>query len=328
MFGLEQPYAVSRLANEAMQVKGVKQVEGWIADKARRVRTDGSESNILFLNAVPAKSPMLNQIPIEGRWLSPEDKNAIVVIPGFLGSEPDVHVGSEIILKIEERKVPFKVIGVVKGLSSATFGYTAYVNYPFFSHITNTVRHANTALIQVTPNDADTLKKTASQLEKIFERQGIKVRSVVNAIDEREEIGSSFGILTNMLLVMVTLLALVGGLGLTGTMSLNVIERSREIGVMRAYGGSNRSIFTVVMVESLAIGLMSWLLAVILAAPLSRFLDVMIGMSFVETALDFSYSIFGAGLWLFIVVLVSIIASLLPARNAVRLTVREILAYE
>jgi len=107
-----------------------------------------------------------------------------------------------------------------------------------------------------------------------------------------------------------------------------VLERSREIGVMRAFGGSNRSVFRVVVLEGVAVGGLSWLLSLLLAIPLTRLFCDVIGHSFLDMALRYRYSAGGAFLWLGLVVLLSAVSSALPAANAVRLTVREVLAYE
>ena len=60
----------------------------------------------------------------------------------------------------------------------------------------------------------------------------------------KEPVLMQFNILVVFLLIMATLLAVVGALGLTGTMSINVLERIREIGVMRAIGASTGAIMT------------------------------------------------------------------------------------
>lgn len=124
------------------------------------------------------------------------------------------------------------------------------------------------------------------------------------------------------------MVAIVGGLSLAGTMSLNVFERTREIGVMRSIGASNNAVFQLVVVESLLVGLMSWLLAVPLSIPMSYGFCVAIGMAFFEKVLPFVFSTSGAFIWLAIVVVISVAASLAPARNAVNLTVRDTLSYE
>ncbi len=60
---------------------------------------------------------------------------------------------------------------------------------------------------------------------------------------------------------------LVGGLGLAGTMSMNVLERTREIGVMRAVGASDGAVLRVILVEGLLMAGLSWFLAIFLAVP-------------------------------------------------------------
>ncbi len=128
--------------------------------------------------------------------------------------------------------------------------------------------------------------------------------------------------------VMAALLAVVGGMGLTGTMSINVLERRREIGVMRSIGASDGAVLKLVMVEGMLIGLLSWLIAMLLAIPLSGVLSYAVGQALLQTPFEYAFSIAGALLWLLLVVIISLVASYVPARNASRLTVREVLAYE
>ena len=127
---------------------------------------------------------------------------------------------------------------------------------------------------------------------------------------------------------MTVMLATVGGLGLMGTMSLNVIERTREIGVMRAFGASSAAIFRIVIIEGLLIGMMSWILAIGLSLPISIVLARNIGISFMNYPMPATYSPGGIFAWAALVIVISIIASFLPALRAVRLTVTQVLAYE
>jgi len=136
------------------------------------------------------------------------------------------------------------------------------------------------------------------------------------------------GAIVALLLVMAILLALVGGLGLMGTMSINVLERTREIGVLRAIGAPNRGVAQVFIREGIAIGLLSWMLGAALAIPMSRALNQASGEAMMGMPLSYSYSMQGLWGWLVAVILLSALASYVPARNATRLTVREVLAYE
>jgi len=135
-------------------------------------------------------------------------------------------------------------------------------------------------------------------------------------------------VLIGLMLLMAALLAVVGALGLTGTMSLNVLERTREIGVMRAIGATNRAIRQIVIVEGIVIVLLSWVLGTILSIPLTRFLADAVGLMFLKERLPFTFSVEGVGLWLGLSIVIATLASLLPAHRAARISVREALAYE
>ena len=123
-------------------------------------------------------------------------------------------------------------------------------------------------------------------------------------------------------------LAIVGALSLTGTMGMNVLERTREIGVLRAVGAANSAVRQVVVVEGIMVGLMSWVFSTLLSAPVGRILAGAVVESVLKAQANFQYSVVGVVVWLVIVVVIGILSSLSPAQNAVRLSVREVLDYE
>jgi putative ABC transport system permease protein len=111
-------------------------------------------------------------------------------------------------------------------------------------------------------------------------------------------------------------------------MSINVMERTREIGVMRAIGATNPILFRLVIVEGLMIGSISWILACLLAFPISRLLSDSISLSLFGSPSTFGMTSTGFTIWVMVVLILSILASIIPAYNATRLTIREVLAYE
>ena len=113
-----------------------------------------------------------------------------------------------------------------------------------------------------------------------------------------------------------------------GTMSIYVLERTREIGVMRAVGASDRAVLRIVLIEGLIIGMISWIIGSIIALPASRILANQVGISLFQAAPSFVFSVAGLFIWLGTVLLLAALASYLPARGASRLTVREVLSYE
>ena len=127
---------------------------------------------------------------------------------------------------------------------------------------------------------------------------------------------------------MALLTAFVGSIGLAGTMGMNVLERTREIGVMRAIGAVDRVVMQSVVTEGLIIGLITWVLAIGLSFPISSFLLQLIAEAMMGTSMTLIFTPLGIFIWLVTVIILSLVASILPARNAARLTIREVLSYE
>ena len=119
-----------------------------------------------------------------------------------------------------------------------------------------------------------------------------------------------------------------GGLGLASTMSLAVLERTREIGVLRAIGARHRSILALVQVEGLVVGILSWAIAIPLSIPMSWVL----GQAFARIMLPVPVMLLpqpAAVLqWLGVVVAVSAVACAWPAWRATRIPTTTALAYE
>jgi putative ABC transport system permease protein len=317
-------YRVTQLEREAQRVPGVARAEALGFAIANRQRSDGTESGSLRILAAPSTMGMIQPTIQRGRWLRPEDRSAIVVTSDFLQAEPDLDVGDEISLRIGKRRTTWRIVGVA-GRIGVPF---AYANYSHFARLTGSTGYAGVLVLQTDRDDPAFQAQVARTAEERFKRVGLQVAATMTSGQIRATNIFQFNVLFAFLLIMAILVAVVGGLGLMGTMSLNVFERIREIGVMRAIGASDGAVLRVVIVESIIIGLLSWVLGAILALPLSRILSDAVGVAFIQKPLTFTFSLGGVVIWLLVAIIVAALASFLPARNASRLTVREVLAYE
>ena len=321
-----QTYRINRIKQILAEVPDIKAFESWGGTGVRRLRDDGTESDNMFLTALPAETEMLQPDLLEGRWLLPEDSTAVVINTDFIQDEPDIEVGDSLVLKLGGTKeIIWRVVGVIQG---TTIGPGLYVNYDYYTELVSEVNQAGQIQINTVPTDREAQSSIAQKLEVEFERAGLDVADIDTIADVRSRVEFGFNFLLSFLLTMTMVLAAVGGLGLSGTMSINVIERVREIGVMRAIGASDRAVLQIVLVEGFIIGMLSWSLGALLAFPLSRFLSNQLGLALLENPLKYTYSVPGLTIWLIIAIVLSIIASYLPARSASRLTVWEVLAYE
>jgi len=318
-------HRIAKIEREAMRIPGVVDAESWTGNTARRIRPDGHEGPNFSIVAPRADTNLIQPEVLEGRWLLPDDENAIVVNTYVIEEEPDIRVGDEIVLKIEARETTWRVVGIVKGVMT---GRIAYANQPYFARVIRFVGRSGGVQIIGERHDPAFQSELAKKVKEHFDSRGLRVSSTETIASIRENIEFQFNIIVVFLSIMAILIAIVGGLGLMGTMSINVIERTREIGVMRAVGASDGSVLKVFMVEGLFIGVLSWLIGAILALPIGKLLSDAVGIAFTDFPLNYTFSTQGALLWLAVVLVLAAMASFLPARSASQLTVREVLAYE
>jgi putative ABC transport system permease protein len=122
-------------------------------------------------------------------------------------------------------------------------------------------------------------------------------------------------------------IAVVGGIGLASTMSANVLDRTREVGVMHAIGALPKAVRRIVVAEGVFLALTSCLVAVIPTLVLTAILGAGLGNLFMDAPLPYRISALAAGIWIALVILGAVLATDAAATRASRLTVREALAY-
>ena len=166
----------------------------------------------------------------------------------------------------------------------------------------NEVAGLQVSLVRLTDRSPANQLALGQELEQSYRNAGFRVQQMGTIAQLRTTISTAFDVIIIFLLAMAVLLGVVGGLGLMGTMSINVLERTREIGVMRAIGASNSSVLRIVLAEGLIIGLISWTVGWVIALPASRTLTMALGLPAAGCA-KLYFSTGGAILWLVIVLL-------------------------
>jgi putative ABC transport system permease protein len=322
----DHAYRVNEIKGVALQMPGVVAVEGWAYASAEAYYPDGTVADNISLLAPPAGSALVSPSLVAGRWLLPGDEKAITVSEGILAKFPDLSPGKTLHLKINGKEGDWTVVGIFKFVTQQ--GTVGYGNYDYIAKVTNLGQHSMSYRI-VTDQHSPAYQATMGErLDKYFRDRGYHVNQVRTGESTLKTASDSLDILVTFLLIMALLTALVGSMGLTGTMGMNVLERTREIGVMRSIGAVDREIMRTVIVEGLVIGGISWLLGALLSFPITYLLSYIISAAIFKSQIAVHFTYQGFAIWLLVVLALSAVASILPARNAARLTIREVLAYE
>ncbi|MCS6828769.1 MAG: FtsX-like permease family protein, partial [Caldilinea sp.] len=318
-------HRIARLESAALAAPGVIGVESWALGGATRVRPDGVESNRYQVVALPEGSNMIDPIVQAGRWLQPGDEYVVVLNATVAQNEPDVRVGDRITLKMNDRERQWLVVGIV---GSDAQGSKIYMHQSVFGYENRSPDRANSIQVITEEHDLFGQKTMEALLLQHFEKLGYAVRSTRTTQTLNAQNGLMFDVIVGFLILNAVLLGLVGSLGLSTTMGINMLERIREIGVLRAIGASNAALRRIVLLEGLAIATLSWLIGFALSYPVAQVMSEQIGIALLDTPLSFTYALPAAVAWLFVLLALAVAASLGPAYNAVRLTIREVLAYE
>ncbi len=293
------------------------------------VLDDGSIGESVSLLAPPADSPLIEPIMVEGRWILPGDRNAITLNELFKESFPNLQVGDTVRLRVNGDETDWVVVGFFQ-LAGKVSGFSAYTSYEYLSELLNQPGRAMAYRVvsgrtDMTLEEQEALGKT---IEARLSESGIRVIDISTGQSLSKTASDGFTVLTAFLLFLALLTALVGSIGLAGTMSLNVMERTREIGILRAIGATDIALMRMVLVEGALIGMISWIMASILAFPISEIMSDSISLALFGGPANFGFTPTGFVVWLGVVVVLSILASIIPARSATRLTIREVLSYE
>lgn len=310
------------------QIEGAVFSEGWLNGSVSRVRSNNDQSPSYEFIGLPADSPFVDAEMEEGIWLPATERDNrydIVITDGLLDDEPDIQLGDTITLTLPGGKEQdWRVVGIVDTFE----GGTIYANRETAAQFLGTPDQINSVLIR---GDDDTLAGQEALEDRVIDyledRDYIVANTETNA-SFITSIISTFDVIIALLLMIAVMIAIVGGLGLAGTMSLSVLERTREIGVMRSVGATTATLRFMFIAEGVMIGILSSLIAFSISTQVGIGLGQLLGNAMFGQPFAAIFVPEGLVLWLAIIIVISMVASLLPAQRASQISIREALSYE
>jgi putative ABC transport system permease protein len=277
------------------------------------------------VTAIPADTTMFTPPKLlEGRWLKPGETGAVVLNQiTRKNTVPDVQPGDTVQLSVGGKPTTWRVVGIVEERG----GGSVYTTAEGFADAMGQPQRVNQLRIATEGHDEQTRKAVADSVNKTLTDAGIEVQSAasVSRMDATSE--GHLAPLVTIILAIAIAMGVIGGIGLASTMSANILDRTREFGVMHAIGAPPRAVRRIVVAEGVFLALISCLMAVIPTLALTAVLEAELGNLFMYAPLPFRISMLAAGIWLALVVLGAILATEAAATRASRITVREALAY-
>jgi putative ABC transport system permease protein len=320
-FAAAQPAA--QLEAAAAQVDGVQQAQAFLTDSATVQRADGTPGDAFTLLGIPPDTPLFRASMDSGRWLDARDGNVLVVSQRLLREEPQLRVDEDVTLTIGGKRSTWHIVGA----DQTVVQMVAYAPFATLAALHGDERASMLAVATRKGNAAAKLD-VIMRLRAALEQRDMHVAGSQSLSETRRAVEDHLLMVWQFLGAMAWVMIAVGGMGLASTMGLAVLERTREIGVLRAIGAQHGAILRMIQIEGLVIVVLAWLVSLPLSAPMSIGLADAFGKIMFPVPAHALPNAGAALSWLAMVVVVSLLACAWPGRRATRVPAATALSYE
>lgn len=332
-FTLDQPE--QKIRDIASTVAGTENIEFWqrssmqMAKNGQALQQKGSLG--LQMLALPKNSSLYQPLIESGRWLQASDAGErVLVLSADTAALNGVQTGDMLDVGLANDQEKWQVIGIYRWLAGNSYAVEpVYAPLETLRRITHSRDMASFALLDAPATDLHQEADFLHNLQQHFQDQGVQldVYTTLAKLEQRQFTRNQFKPVLNTLLGLACMIAAVGGIGLSGTLAISVLQRIREIGVLRAIGAPGKVVFRMFLLEGLLHGGMAWLISIPLAYLAAEPLAKQLGQTMLGLQLDFSFDFWAILYWLLIVLTVAWIAAFWPARKATHLSIRECLGH-
>jgi len=259
----------------------------------------------------------------EGRFIEPGDRFEAVVGSRVVEDMFDnpLKLGS----KIEIRGREFEIVGILEEIGNSQDDNQINIPLETAREIFNKPDDVDGIIAQVkSPDDIPLLQE---RIERELERDRHDTNfQVVTATQILEQIGEVLGVIQFVLVGIAAISLIVGGIGIMNSMYTSVLERTKEIGIMKAIGAKNSDIFQIFLIESGLIGLVGGLFGTLLGTGIALIIGQLSKNSgfLLIVKIEALVLIFG----LLFAFFVGVISGVLPAVQASKLRPADALRYE
>ena len=309
------------------KVNGVDSVSGRLIQTA--VATFEKKNKVTWFVDAPSDSKqraLFNDIlkpkTSSGRFLLTSDKYKVVVGNDYSTSPL---LGKEVIAgdKIEVNGQQFEIVGILEKKGNPQFDLAIYMNEEVLRDVTNTPDKVS--MITVRINKGEDLNRMADTITRALRRarneaDGKETFQIQTPEQTLSAVNTILTIVQAVLIGIASISLLVGGIGIMNTMYTSVLERTKEIGIMKAIGAKNSDVLLIFLIESGFLGLLGGIIGLTLGILISKSVEIIatnvLGTGLLKASISI-YLLAGALLFSF---LIGSISGVLPAIQASKMT--------
>ncbi len=316
-----KPYSNSAIEEWLNSFDNLKRTEYWLTSKVQLQTNDGISSNPLTIKGTPENTKAIIPKIITGQWLNSAVPNGIVVNRGILDSNEFLKPGKRYQITLGESKKTITIIGVVDELG----GGSVYANRKLIEDLMGTKSVSNNIYLTLEDNHFLNVGDLSNKLESSLPDESWSILNIIRSKLLQLIIDNHLAPITNLFLVVAGITLIIGIMGLATSVILNIFERSREIAVMKSIGGQGHHIALQLILESVFITFIAWLIAIIIAHPLSQWIANALGEMIVNYGFVYHTNFSGFAYAFGIAVTVAVVASVIPVFTTIRKPINHVL---
>jgi putative ABC transport system permease protein len=310
LVGFEEPIDARRVSwMSAFPI--VDRAETWRIERAAIASSHAEPQDSFRLFRVPDESDMMKPNLLSGRWLNDGMADGIVINHRLQQTRPELVPGTPVRLDVNGRDIETIVIGIIKEFGPASL-YIRDTEYR--AQLNDQDQYVNAGFVRLKEPTEQNLAELTALLESHFELAQVRIRGLQSGKIASRIIRGHLDSIVTTLLVLAVLVLTVSVLGMISAISANIVERGRELAILRSIGGTPAAIRRILLSESVTNAVIGWACALLLSAAISKSVSDFFGQALVEYPFDFRFSPLGIASSFGIAVLLAMLASIAPAR--------------
>lgn len=307
-------------------IKNVDRIETWNGGRGELQSRIVATSSGVGIVALPYDTDLFRPRLVAGRWLRLSQPPEVVMNQQAIELHGNPGTGRNLLLNIGGKTITATLVGVVEEMEKAKI----YIDQAQYDAVANPNHDINSLMFVAKDKSYDKVMALKSDIETAIAPSDLNILYVMSQAERVKVIYDHLNIILTTIVFLSFTVLVVSALGMASATGISILERTREIGVIRAIGATPGMIFQLFVAEGMVTSIASIVLGLLLAWPLSQVASVFFGDLMLGEGAALHYMFSGEG---FLITLVTTLmfgwlASRIPARRAIQIPTRDALAYE